>query len=125
MRKLTYFVAGTIDGFIAAPDGDYDFFSPYLTEDYLPQLTADFPETLPTPARAAFGIADAPNVRFDTILMGRGSYEPGLAAGLTSPHAHLRQIVFSRSLGVSPDPAVEVTTEGPIALVRRLKRRRG
>lgn len=125
MRKLTYFVAGTIDGFIAAPDGDYDFFSPYLTEDYLPQLTGDFPETLPTPARAAFGIADAPNVRFDTILMGRGSYEPGLAAGLTSPYAHLRQIVFSRSLGVSPDPAVEVTTEDPIALVRRLKQEEG
>nr|WP_244211616.1 hypothetical protein [Streptomyces antibioticus] len=57
--------------------------------------------------------------------MGRGSYEPGLAAGLTGPYAHLPQIVFSRSLGVSPDPAVEVTTGNPIALVRRLKQEEG
>ncbi|MFH9090979.1 dihydrofolate reductase family protein [Streptomyces sp. NPDC017673] len=125
MRKLTYFVAGTIDGFIAAPDGDCDFFSPYLTEDYLPHLTADFPETLPTPARAAFGVTDAPNTHFDTVLMGRGAYDPGLAVGLTSPYAHLRQIVVSRSLGTGPDPAVEVTTEDPIALVRRLKQEQG
>ncbi|AEY86024.1 MULTISPECIES: dihydrofolate reductase family protein [Streptomyces] len=125
MRKLTYFVAGTIDGFIAGPDGDYDFFSPYLTEDYLPHLTVDFPETLPTPARAALGVADAPNTHFDTVVMGRGTYEPGLAAGLTSPYAHLRQIVVSRSLGVSPDASVEVTTEDPVALVRRLKQEEG
>ncbi|MFE1453157.1 dihydrofolate reductase family protein [Streptomyces olivaceoviridis] len=125
MRKLTYFVAGTIDGFIAGPDGDYDFFSPYLTEDYLPHLTVDFPETLPTPARAALGVADAPNTHFDTVVMGRGTYEPGLATGLTSPYAHLRQIVVSRSLGVSPDASVEVTTEDPVALVRRLKQEEG
>ncbi|GGZ26179.1 deaminase [Streptomyces olivaceoviridis] len=125
MRKLTYFVAGTIDGFIAGPDGEYDFFAPYLTEDYLPHLTVDFPETLSTPARAALGVADAPNTHFDTVVMGRGTYEPGLAAGLTSPYAHLRQIVVSRSLGVGPDASVEVTTEDPAALVRRLKQEEG
>jgi dihydrofolate reductase len=125
MRKLTYFVASTIDGFIAAPDGDFDFFSPYLTDDFLPLLTTEYPETLPTPARAALGIADAPNARFDTVLMGRGTYDPGLAVGLTSPYTHLRQIVFSRSLRVSPDPAVEITAEDPTTLLRQLKQEQG
>lgn len=125
MRKLTYFVGSTIDGFIAAPDGDFEFFLPYVGEDFLPHLTGEYAETLPTPGRAALGIADAPNARFDTVLMGRGTYDPGLAVGLTSPYAHLRQIVISRSLATSPDPAVEVTDEDPTALVRRLKQEDG
>lgn len=57
--------------------------------------------------------------------MGRGTYAPGLAVGLTSPYAHLRQIVVSRTLGAGPDPAVEVTAEDPVALVRRLKQQDG
>ncbi|WP_457030990.1 dihydrofolate reductase family protein [Kitasatospora sp. P5_F3] len=125
MRKLTYFVGTTIDGFIAAPDGDPGFLFPYVTEDYLPHLVGEYPDTLPTPARAALGVADVPNSRFDTVLMGRGTYAPGLADGLANPYAHLRQIVFSRSLTVSPDPAVEVTAEDPVALVRKLKEEDG
>ncbi|MER7751633.1 dihydrofolate reductase family protein [Kitasatospora sp. NPDC097643] len=125
MRKLSYFVGTSIDGFIASPDGDFDFLMPFVTEDYAPVFFPEYPETLPTPGRAAFGLADAPNKRFDTVLMGRGTYDPGLAIGLTSPYAHLRQIVLSRTLGSSPDPAVEVTAEDPLALVRRLKQEDG
>ncbi|KUJ68521.1 deaminase [Streptomyces albus subsp. albus] len=125
MRKLTYFIGTTIDGFIAAPDGDFDFFTPHVTEDYFPHLVAEYTDTLPAPARAALGVADAPNTRFDTVLMGRGTYAPGLTAGLTSPYPHLRQIVLSRSLTTSPDPAVEVTAEDPVELVRHLKQEDG
>ncbi|WP_329490706.1 dihydrofolate reductase family protein [Kitasatospora sp. NBC_01246] len=124
MRKLTYYAAATLDGYIAAPDGDFGFFDPYIPGT-LPFLTGEMGDALPTPARAAFGLADAPNERFDTVLMGRASYEPGLAAGLSSPYAHLRQIVVSRSLTSSPDPAVEVTAEEPLDLVRRLKQEEG
>ncbi|MEU8915608.1 dihydrofolate reductase family protein [Streptomyces nigrescens] len=125
MRKLTYFIGTTIDGYIAAPDGDFDFFTPHVTEDYLPFLTTEFADALPTPGRAALGIADTPNTRFDTVVMGRGTYDPGLAMGLTSPYAHLRQIVFSGSLATGPDPAVEVTDEDPLTLVRKLKQEDG
>ncbi|MFB6892259.1 dihydrofolate reductase family protein [Kitasatospora sp. NPDC056327] len=125
MRNLTYYVGATLDGFIAAPDGDHQFLMPYVGGDFLAHLCTEFPETVPTPGRAAMGIADAPNKRFDTVLMGRGTYEPGLAVGLTGPYAHLRQIVFSRGLTESPDPAVEVTAADPLELVRELKRQDG
>ncbi|TQF01218.1 dihydrofolate reductase [Kitasatospora acidiphila] len=125
MRTLSYLVAVTIDGYIAGPDGEFDFFAPYLTPDFLTHYMAEYPEAMSTPGRAGLGIADAPNRRFDTVLMGRGTYQPGLDIGLTSPYAHLRQIVLSRSLTESPDPAVEVTAEDPVALVRRLKQQDG
>ncbi|WP_354638080.1 dihydrofolate reductase family protein [Kitasatospora camelliae] len=125
LRKLSYYVGASLDGFIAAPDDTFAFFDPCLTEEYVPWMVGEYPDTLPTAARAALGLSEAPLSRFDTVLMGRGSYEPGLAAGWTSPFGHLRQIVFSRSLGTSPDPAVEVTAEDPLALVRRLKQEEG
>lgn len=118
MRKLVYYVASTLDGFIAARDGSTDAFS--LDPSYLRQLAAEFPETFPTHARAVLGI-DGPGIHFDTVLMGRGTYEPALRVGITSPYAHLRQYVFSRSLGAAADPTVTITAGDPVALVQRLK----
>lgn len=121
MRKLVYFVASTLDGFIADRDGGTDAFAQDAA--YLRQLAALFPETFPTHARAALGI-DAPGTHFDTVVMGRGTYEPALRLGITSPYAHLRQVVFSRRLGPSTDPAVTITDDDPVAVVRRLKAER-
>jgi dihydrofolate reductase len=53
-------------------------------------------------------------------VMGRGTYEPALRQGVTSPYAHLRQIVLSRTLATI-DPAVEVEPGDPVALVQKLK----
>ncbi|MGW2543918.1 dihydrofolate reductase family protein [Kitasatospora sp. NPDC001574] len=125
MRKLTYYVGATLDGFIAAPDGDFEVLMQYVSGDFLSFMVGEFPETLPTPGRTALGAADAPNRRFDTVLMGRGTYEPGLPLGLANPYAHLRQLVFSRSLTQSPDPAVEVTAADPLTRVRALKQEDG
>jgi dihydrofolate reductase len=67
------------------------------------------------------GIKDAENLHFDTVIQGRGSYQLGLDAGLTSPYAHLRELVASRTLGTSPDPNVEVIDGDLVARVRELK----
>ncbi|MCG5467418.1 dihydrofolate reductase family protein [Micromonospora sp. LAH09] len=127
MRKLVYYIAATLDGFIAGPDGadptGPDGFWP-IPEDYLHHLVSEYPETLPGPARQAFGITDQGG-RFDTVLEGRHSYEVGLKVGVTDAYPHLRHLVFSRTLGGSPDPAVEVMAEDPIATVRELKRHDG
>uniref|UniRef100_A0AAU2W283 Dihydrofolate reductase family protein n=1 Tax=Streptomyces sp. NBC_00008 TaxID=2903610 RepID=A0AAU2W283_9ACTN len=127
MRKLVYYIAATLDGFIAGPDGadptGPDGFWP-IPEDYIGHMIAEYPETLPGPARTALSIS-APGTHFDTVLEGRRSYEIGLKAGVTDAYPHLRHIVFSRTLGESPDPAVEVVADDPVARVRELKRAEG
>ncbi|WP_030206037.1 dihydrofolate reductase family protein [Streptomyces sp. NRRL S-87] len=123
MPKLVYFIASTLDGFIAGPDGTDPtgpggFWAP--AEDYIAHLVAEYPETLPGPARAALGIT-AGGTRFDTVVEGRKSYEIGLAVGVTDAFPHLRHLVFSRTLTESPDPRVELVSDDPAAVVRELK----
>ncbi|WP_019869330.1 dihydrofolate reductase family protein [Salinispora oceanensis] len=123
LRKLVYFVAATLDGFIAAPDGSFDFFA--LEPDLAPYLVAEWPQTLPTFTHAQLGVASPPTGRFDTVLMGRVTYEPGLRLGYTSPYDHLKQYVFSRSLAPASYPDVEIVSGDPSAFVRQLKARPG
>ena len=122
MRKLTYFVASTIDGFIAAPDGSWDFFD--ITDDVTAFMNTRYPETVPTHVRAMAGL-DEPNKVFDTVLMGRGTYEPALRAGIASPYAHLDQVVFSRSITTVPDPAIRLVADDPLPFVDKLKQQPG
>ncbi|MGW2254961.1 dihydrofolate reductase family protein [Kitasatospora sp. NPDC001660] len=124
MRKLVYFIASTLDGFIAGPDGSDPtgpggFWSP--SADYIQHIIEEYPETLPGPARAALGVT-ADGTRFDTVVEGRKSYEIGLAAGVTDAYPHLRHLVFSRTLAESPDPDVEIVADDPVSKVRELKR---
>ena len=118
MRRLTYLIGVTVDGFIAGPADEIDFFP--TPEPYLQHLTTEYPETMPTHVRGALGLADTPNRRWDTVIMGRATYEPALALGITSPYAHLRQVVVSTTLATA-DPAIEVVTDDPVARVRALK----
>ncbi|MGI5347492.1 dihydrofolate reductase family protein [Streptomyces sp. CA-250714] len=127
MRNLVYYIASTIDGFIAGPDGadptGPDGFWP-IPEDYIQHLVAEYPETLPGQARAALSVT-AEGTHFDTVLEGRRTYEIGLHAGTTNAYPHLRHLVFSRTLTESPDPAVELIAEDPVATVRELKKEEG
>ncbi len=122
MRKLVYFVAATIDGFIAAPDRSADFFG--VEPDVAAHLATHWPQTLPTFTHAQFGI-DRPTGRFDALVMGRATYDPALEIGVTSPYAHLKQYVFSRTLPPAPDPEVEIVSGDPVGFVQDLKRQAG
>ena len=122
MRRLCYFVASTVDGFIARKNGSFDFFP--MTGEHLPYIAAEFPETFSGPHRAALGM-NAGNAHFDTVLMGRNTYEVGVALGITSPYPHLRQYVVSRSMPASPDPAISLVSRDPVQCVRELKREEG
>jgi dihydrofolate reductase len=127
LRKLVYFVATTLDGFIAGPDGSDPtgpggFWSP--SQDYIRHLVEEYPETLPGPARTALGVT-AEGTCFDTVVEGRISYAVGLAAGVTDAYPHLRHLVFSRTLTESPDPGVELVAADPVSKVRELKRADG
>ncbi|GAA3664964.1 dihydrofolate reductase family protein [Lentzea roselyniae] len=120
MRKLVYYVAVTLDGFIAAEDGTFDGF--IFEGDHMAGINAEYPDTLPTQFREALGLLDAPNPNFDTVLMGRNTYQvPG---GLASPYAHLRQFVVTSQELDTPDD-VELIRENVAGRVQELKEEDG
>lgn len=122
MKELTYFVACSVDGFIAHKDGSHDGFS--QDEKYLADLFSDFPEMVPSHFRDVMG-SPSENRCFDTVLMGRKTYDVGLKEGVTSPYTHLKQYVFSRSLQTSPDKNVELISTDAVGVVSGLKREPG
>lgn len=125
MRELTYYVAVTLDGYIAGPGGEYDAF---LTEgDHMAAINDRFADTIPTDVADALGIPQHRS-EFDTVLMGWNTYAVGLPH-TTSPYRHLRQFVFSRSHTAEELPGEPVgltlTDEDPVAVVRALKQEQG
>ena len=118
MRRLVYVVEASVDGFIAGPGGEVDFYP--VTPDVLAMLTSDLADTLPAHVRAQLGVPGTPQ-RFDTVVMGRATYEPALAVGIAGPYAPLRQLVVSSTLPDPPDAAVEIVRGDPVAAVRSLK----
>ncbi|MGW4356147.1 dihydrofolate reductase family protein [Nocardia sp. NPDC004582] len=124
MRNLVYYVAVSLDGYIAGPEGQVDFYP--LADDMAAWFNERYPEAVPTHIRPHAGLPlDTPNNEWDTLLMGRGTYEPALAAGIASPYDHLKQYVFSTTLAPVDNPRVEVVTGDPVELVRRLKKEEG
>ncbi|MBT2506322.1 dihydrofolate reductase family protein [Streptomyces sp. ISL-98] len=124
MRKLTYYVGMSLDGFIAAPDGTYDMYP--LSESFIKDFhIGEYPDCLPTHARQHLGVDGLENKHFDTMLQGRATYGAALEIGVTSPYKHLRQYVVSRSIDKSPDPDVEIISGDVAAKVRELKQEDG
>lgn len=123
MRSLTYYVGATVDGYIAGPAGEVDHFP--VSDDHVAHMIENYPEVLPTHARRALGVDDQPNRRFDTVVMGRGTYQPALEIDITDPYAHLRTYLASSDPTVSrQDPRVTVTSEMR-STVRALKAEEG
>ncbi|MEU1524808.1 dihydrofolate reductase family protein [Nocardia rhamnosiphila] len=124
MRKLVYYVAVSLDGYIAGPDGEADFYP--LGADMAEWINERYPESVPGHIREQAGIApDVPNRHWDTLIMGRGTYEPALSAGIASPYPHMKQYVVSTTLGGIAEPEIELVRTDPVELVRRLKKEEG
>jgi dihydrofolate reductase len=106
-----------IDGFIAHKDGSVDW--ALFHGEHFTDLIERFPETFPAHLRPALGVPQ--NVRrFDTVLMGRKTYEVGLNERINSPYEPLRQIVVSRSMPEIPNSAVHLHCGAALQLVRQL-----
>lgn len=94
MRQLTYQVAVSLDGYIAAAGGSFDAFA--QTGDHIDALLDEWPETMPGHVLAALGVEATTNT-FDTVIMGWNTFAVGLPHGIDSPYPHLRQYVLSRA----------------------------
>lgn len=119
MRKLVYYVGVSVDGYIAGPSGEFDFYP--VPDDMAAWLAEQYPEAMPTHLRVATGLGSVPNRRFEVVVMGRGTYQPALDLGVASPYAHLEQHVVSASLTAVDDPAVKLEPSDPVGLLQRLK----
>jgi dihydrofolate reductase len=122
MRDLVYYVASTIDGFIAQKDGTFNGFP--WDDEYGADLLASFPETFPIHLKDA---KDSPedNKWFDAVLMGRKTYEVGLREDITNPYPTLDQYVFSRTLPKSPNKRVKLIRDNAVETVSALKQESG
>jgi dihydrofolate reductase len=105
MRKLKYYAASTVDGFIGHEDGSVNGF---LEQG---EHVTDYLESLKT--------------QFDVVLMGRKTYEFGFQFGVTNPYPWMSQYVFSRTMTESPDANVTLVSENIVEFVRELKNQSG
>lgn len=120
MRELVYYVAVSVDGFIADPDGGFDAFP--TTGDHMDVVLGEYADALPSHVLGALGI-EPPRTVFDTVIMGWNTLAPAREAGIASPYAHLRQVVASRSpREVAGGIAL---TDDPLSMVRDLKEEEG
>jgi dihydrofolate reductase len=120
MRELVYYVAVSLDGYIAAPDGSFDAFP--VEGDHMQVLCTEFADALPAHVLSALGI-EPPGTRFDTVIQGWNSYDAAHSIGITRPYAHLREYVATRTRDAA-DPAVTFTADA-LATVRGLKQEEG
>jgi dihydrofolate reductase len=101
-RRLRYQVAVSLDGFIAGPNGEYD----WIVMDPSIDFAALYKE-------------------FDTVVMGRKTYEVMTAQGGTGAMPGLDVIVFSRTRAPEGHTGVRIVGDDPSEVVAALKRKPG
>ena len=101
-RRLRYGVAVSLDGFIAGPNGEYD----WIVMDPSIDFAAMYKE-------------------FDTAVMGRKTYEVLTAQGGHGALPGLDVVVFSRTLPPATYPGVRIVNDDPGEVVATLKTKPG
>jgi dihydrofolate reductase len=97
MRRVRYSVVMSLDGFIAGPKGEAD----WITIDPEVDFTAIFSQ-------------------FDTILVGRRTFDAMVTAGRASMPG-MKTIVFSRTLRQEDHPEVAIVMDGQREILAALK----
>lgn len=101
-RRLRYQVAVSLDGFIAGPNGEYN----WIVMDPAVDFAALFKE-------------------FDTAVMGRKTYDVLTAQGGDGAMPGLDVVVFSRTLPATARPGVRIFNDDPREIVAALKAKPG
>jgi len=108
-RKVIYYIASTVDGYIADADGNTEDFA--MTAQYIPDYIRDLQD-------------------YDTVLMGKHTYEAGYKYGIEpgqpSPtYGHMMQYVFSQSMEPYQHEQLQVIRDDPAQFVQSLKTQEG
>jgi dihydrofolate reductase len=101
-RRLRYQVAATLDGFIAGPNGEYD----WIVMDPAIDFGALYRE-------------------FDTAVMGRKTYEIAAAQGVSGAIPGIDVIVISRTLPSATREGVRIVNDDAADVVAALKAKPG
>ena len=101
-RRLRYGVAVSLDGFIAGPNGEYD----WIVMDPSIDFAAMYKE-------------------FDTAVMGRKTYEVVTAQGGHGEMPGLDVVVFSGTLPAATHPGVRIVNDDPREVIAALKTKPG
>lgn len=120
MRELVYYIAVSVDGFIADTDGGYDAFA--TDGDHMTAVTGEYADALPTHALTALGL-EPPRTLFDTVIQGRRTYDIAHTLGIDRPYAHLREYVATRAHTTAPT-GVTYTADA-LTTIRQLKQQPG
>ena len=102
MRKIRYAVAMSVDGYIAGPNGEADWIGVDSEVDF-----------------AALW------AQFDTLLMGRRTYEAASKRLGEAAFAGITTIVFSRTMKQQDHPEVTIVSELNLDWVQALRTRSG
>jgi dihydrofolate reductase len=101
-RRLNYHVVMSLDGYIADPKGGFDWIVPDPSVDFAALYR-----------------------RFDTVVMGRGTFEVVLQQGKGGAMPGLKVFVFSRTLRASDYPAVTIVNDRAEECVAKIKAKPG
>jgi dihydrofolate reductase len=105
MRKVVFGGANSLDNYFARKDDTVDWL---LWSDEVGKIMADYFKT------------------FDTIVMGRRTYEVAMASGHgVGSYGGVRTYVFSRTLKPRSTKKLEITSEDVAEVVGRLKQEEG
>jgi|SRR5882724_1174104 len=104
MRQVVFGGANSLDNYIARNDDAVDWI---LWGDEATEVMAAYWK------------------RFDTIVMGRKTYEVGLRMGQSGPYPGMKTFVFSQTLKPSSDDKVEIVSDDAADFVRTLKSEQG
>jgi len=109
MRRIVYYVATSLDGYIAGPKGDISLFAQQEQGEGVQQYLSDLQE-------------------FDTVIMGRKTYEFGYQYGLTPgqlAYPQMKHYIFSSTLNFeNQHPNLQIV-DMDLSVIQELKSQEG
>ncbi len=108
MKKIKLYIAASLDGYIARPDGDLDWLLQY-----------------PAPAGAEYGYQEFID-SVDTIIMGNSTYQAIIEMGVDWPYKDKSTYVLTRyKNNLPPKENVTYITDDVVTAIRQLQQQEG